>query len=136
MLKSRVFLIGVVSVLMAGCGGSSSNDGMVFQGQLTQGSSVGHSEGMDKHGAGEKIENVEVCALGECSMTDEDGNWGFVAPEVFTGGGVEFTINGHGIETTASVSVPEGTRDVFVHFERQGKNTVIVHHLMIDGVRK
>jgi len=49
---------------------------------------------------------------------------------------VEFSINGHGIQTTASLSVPEAAQDVFVHFERQGKNTVVVRHLMIDGVKQ
>lgn len=135
-MKVQALFVGLVSFVVMGCNGSSSNDGMVFQGQLTQGSQASHSEASAKHAAGENIENVQVCALGECSMTDDGGNWAFVAPEVFVGGPVEFSIDGHGIQTTASLSVPEGAKDVFIHFERQGKNTVVVHHLMIDGVRQ
>jgi hypothetical protein len=136
MVNCKALLLCFVSALSIGCNGSSSNDGIVFQGQLTQGDAVAHAEATSKHGAGQNIENVEVCALGECSTTDDGGNWAFVAPEVFTGGSVEFTLNGHGLQTNVLVDVPEGSRDVFAHFERQGGNTVVVHHLMIDGVRQ
>jgi hypothetical protein len=135
-VKARVFFVSICSALMVGCGGSSSNDGMVFQGQLTQGGAVAHAAAAEKHGAGQNIENVEICALSECSTTDADGNWGFVVSDSFIGGSVEFSINGHGIQTSASIDVPEGTQDVFVHFENRGKNGVMVHHLMIDGVRQ
>lgn len=131
-------LASFTAVYLSACGGSSGNDGIVFQGELTQGEvAVAHSmEFSLKHGAGEKIEMVEVCALGECSTTDSGGNWGFVAPEVFTGGAVEFSIKGHGIDTLVSLDVPEGARDVFVHFERGKGSMVKVHHLMVDGVKQ
>jgi hypothetical protein len=130
-------LITLTAVVLTACGGSSGNDGIVFQGELTQGGVAAHSMSLSaKHGAGEKIEMVEICALGECSTTDDGGNWGFVAPEVFTGGAVEFSIKGHGIDTLVSLTVPEGAQDVFVHFERGEGSSVKVHHLVVDGVKQ
>jgi uncharacterized membrane protein len=123
-----------MAVVMCGCG--SSSDGVYFNGTLTQGGAVAHADLEHRHSAGQNIENVEVCALGECSTTDGSGAWAFEAPDSFAGGTVEFTIKGHGLDTAQSVEVPAGVSEVFVHFQREGTNTVVVHHLMLDGERQ
>jgi hypothetical protein len=137
-IKKLSFLLISLTVLsLSACGGSSNSSGIVFQGELTQGDVAAHaSVPSAKHGVGEKIGMVEICALGECSTTDDGGNWGFIAPESFTGGPVEFSISGHGIQTLVSLMVPDGARDVFVHFERGAGSMVEVHHLVVDGLKQ
>jgi hypothetical protein len=134
-MRIALSFLPLVTFVVAGCG-SSSSGGVYFNGTLTQGGSEAHVGVEHRHSAGQNIENVEICALGECSTTDGNGAWAFEAPDPFQGGTVEFTIRGHGIDTTQSVDVPADANEVFVHFQREGANTVFVHHLMIDGERK
>jgi hypothetical protein len=129
-------LLSLISLagLFACNGGSSSNSGMMFTGSLTQGDSVEHSANLNlRHGAGENIESVQVCALGECSTTDVNGTWGFAVTEDFKGGPVLFSLDGHGISTTAVVDVPELAEEVFVHFQNEATG-IVVHHMSVDGV--
>ena len=134
-MRLLTYISALCVVFMLACGGSSS-DGVYFNGILNQGESVAHSDNVLRHAAGQNIENVEICALGECSTTDSNGAWAFEAPESFNGGEVEFTIKGHGIDTTQIVDVPDESSEIFVHFQRIGQNDVIVHHLIIDGVNQ
>lgn len=133
---SKVLGLAGICLLSAACGGGGSNgsDAIVFEGELTQGGSTEHAERRLKHGAGEPIENVKICALGRCSTTDSEGNYGFIAPSDFKGGDVLFEVEGHGILASTVVSVPDSAKDVFVHFETSAKTEVHVHELLIDGV--
>ena len=118
-LFSTVVLAGS-AVLVAGCGGGSSSDsdsGTLISGSLNQGAeAAGHGLAL-KHGAGEHIESVQICALGGCSTTDVEGQWGFVTAETFEGGDVEFTVRGHGIDTRSMVTLPGGAGEIVIAFE-------------------
>lgn len=135
--KSALVALVLYPVLtLTGCGGSSSDGGIAFSGLLTQGEPATHSASLSlRHGAGENIEEVEICALGECSTTDSAGLWGFVAGEEFTGGPVVFSIKGHGIDAQKLVVIPEGASDVEIHFEHGADNEIALHHMSVDGER-
>ena len=134
MHKKIIFTLSLVFLSACGGSGGDSSDGIVFEGELTQGAEDSHTA-RTKHGEGEGIEDVKICALGRCSTTDGTGMFGFSAPDSYTGGDVEFTISGHFTEAKVVVSVPTNAKDVFIHFEKHSSTEVIVHHLMIDGVR-
>jgi hypothetical protein len=132
--------LGIVCIACNGGGGGSS-DGTVIQGTLTQ-RGAGHSPTIhsptihsqtmsSKHASGERIEDVTICVLGECSITDGEGQWG-VNIENFPGGELAITINGHGIDSETSVSLPISARDVIVDLGRDG-NVISVDKLFIDG---
>lgn len=158
----RIAAAGLWSILsFAGCGsdssfttGSGGGDGLVIQGVLTQGDEGAHGgsgggtpptqgsgsvTGRDVaqaviHGAGQPIENVEVCTLGQCSMTDGLGQWGMPAPESFSGGEALFTVSGHGIDSRLVVHIPAGARDVALTFVNRGTHGVAATRMNADGV--
>jgi hypothetical protein len=131
----KLILLSFLTISLLSCGGgSSSGSGILIEGLLTQGEEVEHSRANLRHSAGENIGEVSICALGECSVTDDQGLYGFLAPATFVGGEILFSINGHGIETTKVVTIPEGASDVYLHFEHS-HNQVIIHHMMVDGER-
>ena len=136
-ISKRLPTYALLSMLICfvGCGGGSSDsDGVAFSGLLTQGEAASHdSSNSLRHDKGENIEEVEICALGECSVTDTQGLWGFVADQSFTGGTVLFTIKGHGIDTQSTVEIPTGASDVDIHFENVA-GQIELHHLVVDGV--
>jgi hypothetical protein len=136
-ISQRLPLQALLSTLLCfvGCGGGSSDsDGVAFSGLLTQGETASHDASNSlRHAEGENIEEVEICALGECSVTDSQGLWGFVADQSFTGGTVLFAIKGHGIDTQSTVEIPAGASDVDIHFENVA-GQVELHHLVVDGV--
>ncbi len=116
------------------CGGSSSGSGgVLIEGILTEGSGTDHNSRI-KHGANESIEEVMVCALGKCSRTDGKGQWGFYIEEENFEHTVLFSVDGHGINTTVTLSFPHDTNEAFIHFEHNhGK--VIIHHMNINGTQ-
>lgn len=119
---------------LVGCssGGGDDNE-LVLQGVLIQGSGAGAHVGLfTKHAPGEPIGEVSVCALGECSLTDDRGQWGFSSKNVWAGGALMFTLRGHGLDAQAIVELPAEARDVSLEFER-GVTEVYVTHLTIDG---
>jgi hypothetical protein len=120
------------AMALTGCGGGSSSDGTVFEGTLTQ-TGTGHKVAAvaRKHAVGSRIENVKICILGECSITDSEGQWG-INVDNFTGGNVVVSIDGHGIATTASASIPSTAKDVVMGLGRDG-NVVTIDTLIIDG---
>lgn len=120
-------------MLIACGGGGSAEDGMLLEGTLVQGAESSHGRLLLRHSAGEHIGEVRVCALGECSVTDDEGQWGFVAPDSYRGGPVSFSFDGHGITATTTVEVPEGTREAVVHFEHSA-GSVTVRQLQADGL--
>lgn len=135
----KFIVISFVALVCYGCGGSSSDSGMLIQGTLVQGSkAVIHSLQNilvnNRHEAGEAIENVQVCALGECSTTDLDGGWGFVANEQFKGGELLLSINGHGISSSLVVDIPAGAENVEISLEHHEDGSVHAHSVIADGV--
>ena len=132
-LQYVALLFGVVIpvAFLSGCGGSSSDSGVSFSGLLTQGATEDQTL---RHSENENIENVEICALGQCSTTDSAGLWGFVADNSFTGGTILFTIKGHDIDDLISVTIPTGANEVDIHFENRSENKIELHHLIVDGV--
>lgn len=137
----KVLFVALSCLVLASCGGSGGGDsesGTVFEGVLIQGEGVVHAErdvvAQVSHGAGEFLENIEVCALGECSKTDANGRWGFATASRFAGGEVLFSIVGHGIDTTVVLDVPSGAENVVVELENHGAEGVHAHSVLVDGV--
>lgn len=106
-------------ILLPGCGGGggSSENGMLIEGRLVQGDGGAHSAIL-RHGAGEPIEHVQICALGDCTDTDLDGSYGLIADPSFRGGRALFSIDGHGIDADVAVDIPAGSEHVTVNFTR------------------
>lgn len=123
-------------VFISACGGSSSSDsGTLIEGTLTEAGGAAHTSVLlTKHSEGELIAGVTVCALGECSVTDEQGHWGFVLNEKYAGGEVLFDINGHGIESKSIVEITAGAEEVFIDFQHVETGAVEASHVTIDGV--
>jgi len=121
-------------VCSTGCnGGGGSSEGTIVQGVLTE-RGVGHASSdlpSPKHSAGQQIEEVKICVRGECSITDGAGQWG-VNLENFTGGDVEILVDGHGIDSSTSVSLPPTAKEVEIDLAHS-KNTIAVEKLIIDG---
>lgn len=130
-LLCPVFLCLVFSLAACG-GGSRSSDGTVVQGTLTE-RGTGHSKvGIQaKHSSGERIGDVKVCVLDECSITDDLGQWG-VNIENFPGGDITVVLDGHGISTSVSTNVPASAKDIEMDLDHAG-NQVTIAKLMIDG---
>ena len=132
-IKKFIFLAACLLGAACGGGGGSDSDGIIFEGELTQGEAVEHAARGFKHGAGEPIGEVAVCALGRCSTTDSKGLYGFVGPKDFTGGDILFTVEGHGIQASSVVNVPSTAKSVYLHFETSASTEVHVHHMTVDG---
>ena len=124
----KLFVIFSLALISA-CGGSSSGAGVLIEGILTEGGGAADHSLSLKHAAGENIEEVKICALGKCSHTDGQGQWGFVVNPDFTGGEVLFSIDGHGINTSTVVNIPEGADSLFIHFEHVAGGKVALHHM-------
>ncbi len=133
----------ILGVLMLNaCGGGGGSDGKVFEGLLTQGEGISHSQRLgslkqeySKHGEDQAIEEVKVCALGRCSSTDSNGTFGFSGPSEFKGGDILFTFEGHGIVAEKVINIPEAANSVFIHFETNGSDKVSLHHMDVNGAR-
>ena len=134
-MRKALTLFLTLTALSACSGGGSSDSGMLIEGSLTEAGGASHSRIVQpKHSAGQRIENVEICALGECSVTDGEGQWGFVAGEGFAGGAVLFTIEGHGIDTSTVVNIPAGANDIFLDLAHLPGGVVHAQHITVDGV--
>lgn len=121
-----------IALSMSSCGGGSGSDGTVIEGTLTQ-TGAGHRSAsiVFKHAVGARIEDVKICVLGQCSITDGEGQWG-VNIENFPGGDFVISVDGHGISTTVQSSAPASTKNMVVALGRDG-NVVTVEKLFIDG---
>lgn len=126
-------------VVIAGCGGgggSGSDSGVVLEGTLIQGETDEPVERESsafraKHSVGEFIEGVNVCALGACSITDTSGRWGFAVDALTEE--VTFTMQGHGIDDSLTLRLPENASSVFMEFESHGSDGVHAHEIIVDG---
>lgn len=132
-ISKAIVLLGISALSACGGSGGGDSDGIVFEGELTQGAAVDHSARNVKHGANEPIESVKICALGRCSTTDGEGLFGFAGPSEFKGGDVLFSVDGHGILAEEVVNIPSGAKNVNIHFETSEKTEVHLHHLIVDG---
>lgn len=124
--------VSLIACFALGCGGGSGSDGVVFQGTLTE-RGVGHAV-MNlsfKHLAGERISDVKICILGECSITDEQGQWGVNVGE-FSGGQITIVLDGHGINSSVTTDIDEGAKEVSMDLNHN-KGVVTVSNLTIDG---
>mgnify|MGYP006905785743 CR=1 FL=1 len=137
----RISLIFMILSLgtFGGCGGGSSSGGdLLIEGRISEGGGDDHKSldghSILKHGAGENIEEVKICALGKCSVSDSLGQWGFGVDKSHLSKDVLFTINGHGINTATAVKLPDSAKEVFIHFEHHN-GKVIVHHMEVNGER-
>jgi len=131
-MRFPVLLLSLVFSLSA-CGGGSSSDGVVFQGTLTKrGESHSAEEiAQAKHSSGQRIGEVKICILGECSITDDEGQWG-VNVDKFTGGDVTVLVEGHGINSSVVTNIPDSPRDIMMDLEHS-KNVISIAKLVIDG---
>lgn len=131
----RLFLLSIVVLLAACGGGGGSSDGTVIQGTLIE-RGTGHTDFSNqslKHSAGEALEDVKVCILTECSITDGRGQWGLNINN-FPGGDISVKVEGHGISTSASVSLPASAQEVEITLGHNNTtNVVSVEKLLIDG---
>jgi hypothetical protein len=121
--------------LTFGCGGTSSDSEILIEGTLTEGGVISHHSKSDismRHSSGERIEEVLICALGRCSLTDAQGQWGFVIDQEFQGGDILLTAEGHGITSQTTISVPASAREVVVDLEHR-EGALVVNHLTLDG---
>jgi hypothetical protein len=123
-----------VCTLVSACGGSSSSSGVILEGQITQGAEETHANNalLNRHGENEPIQDVEVCALGVCALTDSEGQFGMELPEDFEGGELVLSAKGHGIDSQTALHLDSTANDVFVHLQNQDGN-LMIHHLMING---
>jgi hypothetical protein len=126
----------LMALFITGCngGGGSDSDGVVFEGTLTErgGTHAMQEMVIAKHSAGQQLEEVKVCILGECSLTDGMGQWG-VQVSGFTGGDIAISVVGHGIDTSVVANVPASARTVTLELDHNG-NVVSVAKMTIDGV--
>ncbi len=132
-MRLSVFALSVAFLCAACGGGGSSSDGVVVQGTLTE-RGAGHSAALlaeAKHSSGQLIEDVKVCILGECSITDGAGQWGVNVGE-FAGGDVTVVVDGHGIDSSVTTNLPASARDVVIDLDHAG-NVVSIAKLLIDG---
>ena len=122
-------LLLTLTTLTACGGGGSGSSGTVIEGTLTQKGSVVHSEKTAnivnaKHSDGERIGDVKVCILNECSITDDNGQWG-VNVNDFTGGDLTITLDGHGINASTKISLPANARDISMDLGRNANNITV-----------
>lgn len=115
---------------IAACGGGSGTDsGVVLQGTLTEAGGADHRSMTFRHTDGEALSEVEVCALGECSMTDEFGEWGFLTSQSNVGGDTVFTVKGHGIDTSSVVTLPLSSLIVTVDLQHVEGGRIVASHV-------
>ncbi len=133
--KLSSFLAIVATILsFSACGGGSSGSGVLIEGTLTEAGGAAHSKSLIlKHSEGQRIGAVEVCALGECSTTDDEGQWGFVVEDAFVGGEVLFSVKGHGIDSETVVNIPTDASDIFIDFQHVEGGMVEAHHITANG---
>lgn len=126
--------LGLLSCGMVSCGGGSGDSGTVLQGSLIEAGGAEHrSVPSLRHGENQPIENVEICALGSCSITDDSGQWGFSAGELPANGTFLITVNGHGIATSTILELPADAHDVSMQLRHVAGGTIEAHDIVVDG---
>lgn len=106
---AALFCMGAGAVVI-GCNGDAGQGNLGIVGTIREG------------GAG--AADIEVCALGQCDTTNEDGLYELYGDgNTFAGGAVLFTLSGEGIDTSVVVNgVPTGDTDVVVDLTIAGSS--------------
>lgn len=102
MMKNKLSLCVAVAALLSGAvacggggGGGGSSDSATIQGSLRDADATARTLAPGEGG----IAGVQVSALGDTAVTDENGNFSLSADgESFAGGEVQFVFNGAGID--------------------------------------
>ena len=105
-----------IALCISSCGGSgagSGSDGTEIEGTLTQVAAGSRCTSIPKQTSDARIEGVRICILGQCSVTDSAGQWS-VNIDNFPGGEFLIAVDGRGISTAASTSVPAGALGIWL----------------------
>ncbi len=137
MKKVTALLVAPASLLLllstAACSGSSSDSGTLIQGTLTEAGGADHAARFLRHETGEHIDGVEICALGECSTTDAEGQWGFVVNTKNVDKAL-FTVKGHGINTTAVIEITPEADTITIALDHVAGGHIEPSSIKVDGV--
>ena len=80
------------------------------------------------------VDNVEVCALGDCDTTDNGEYFLEIPSGVFGGGDVLFTFQGDSLDTSAIArGLPGNDRDAVVDFSANGNSVTTVNVRTINN---
>lgn len=131
-------LLGLALFTFGACNSGGGGGEVVLQGKLMQGGVAAHSDAkqqmIPKHGAGVPLDEVQVCALGVCSTTDSEGQWGFAVGKDGARGEVLFTFSGH-IKGTSVVSFPESFSEAEITFVNMGNGMVEAEETVFDAAQ-
>ncbi|MCO6432520.1 MAG: hypothetical protein J5J00_16825 [Deltaproteobacteria bacterium] len=130
MAKVLKTFLAALLLLQTACGGGSSGNGTLIEGTLTEAGGAAHR--VFRHSEGERIDGVRVCAIDQCSTTDDQGQWGFVLDGILPQE-ILLTIEGHGIDASAVIEIPNGASDVFLDLQHVEGGAVEVGHMTVDG---
>lgn len=132
----RLVALGIaLALVVAGCGGSSSSSegGVLLEGTLTEGSGATHGARLVlRHAAGQRIEDVQICALGRCSVTDDDGQWGFYVNQA-SYGITGFAVTGHGIDAGFEADLTGVTSEGVFDLEHVEGGQIKIARMWLDG---
>jgi len=131
-----VALVIALAMVVAGCGSSSSSSegGVLLEGTLTEGGGATHGSRLVlRHDVGQRIENVQICALGRCSITDDDGQWGFYVNQD-SYGVTGFTVNGHGIDAGFEADLTGVAGEAVFDLEHVEGGAVKIARMWLDGI--
>jgi len=133
-LFPQVFVF-IVCLSLFSCGGSSSQEsGVLLHGSLTEAGGFHHQSSTInmRHAVGERLERVQICVMGQCQITSDDGEWGFFIGEM-NGQEVEFSFDGHGINTKTTIALPSAEHEVYIEFLHTA-GLVEAGVIIIDGM--
>ena len=108
-MKIKTLVAGAALFFAVGCGGSSSNDGVLFRGTVAQGEEK--KSNILAHEVGDRLPGVQICGLGNCDTTNRSGVWSFA----FNGArddSVLFTVKEHGADTSFMLHIPQQAKRV------------------------
>jgi|GEM_PF-1172872 len=135
------FVLLIPLLMLASCGGGSGGDSsngsdtVLLNGTLVEAGGAGHGSAASifRHSLGASIERVRICAIGRCSITDDSGQWGFFIEQNLSGQPVEFSVDGHGIETTVVVTLPAAMSEILIELSHYEANKVRGSIMAVDG---
>lgn len=108
MNRAQIALVGCLLSSIA-CGDSSGGGrNTLFRGTLIQGAEATNRMA---HELGGGLPGVEICTLGQCTLTEPNGSW-----RIRSGAGrdqeILFTVKGHGADTSFILDIPLRARTV------------------------
>jgi len=113
MKRAQIALVGCLLSSIA-CGSDSGGDrDTLFRGTLVQGEEATNRLA---HELGGGLPGVEICTLGQCTLTESNGSW-----RIRSGAGrdqeILFTVKGHGADTSFILDIPIRARTVEIEKE-------------------